>query len=130
MEALTALATNKVFVGVTILMMNIGSRFVIMDVGKHHEKILSNVIVKKIVIFCMFFVATRDIMTAIILTFAFVIILDGLLNENSKFNVLPHILKTSSIKQPIVIQPVTDDQYKAAMQTIEKFYSQKNIPVK
>ena len=81
----------------------------------------------------MFFVATRDIMTAIILTFAFVIILDGLLNENSKFNVLPHILKTSSIKQPIVIQPVqpiTDDQYKAAMQTIEKFYSQKNIPVK
>ena len=128
MDALTILAANKFFIGFAILITNIGSRFVIMDIGKTHEKLLSNELIKKIVIFCMFFVATRDIITSTILTFAFVVFLEGLLNENSRFNVLPQIFKTKKVEQreeqPIHVSP---DQYQMAMQTIERFYSQNKI---
>jgi hypothetical protein len=88
MDILASLATNKIFIGVAMLMTNLGSRFIIADVGKYHDEILSNALVKKVTVFCMFFIATRDVMTSIMLTFAFVIILDGLLNPKSPFNIL------------------------------------------
>ena len=122
-----ALAANKVFLGFAILVMNIGSRFVIMDVGKHHEKLLNNELVKKLVVFCMFFVATRDIMTAFILTFAFIILLEGLLNEHSRFNILPTMFKnatTATTTTASSASPISKEDYNRAMQVIEKFHAQ------
>jgi hypothetical protein len=123
MDVLTSIAANKLFVGLNIFIMNIGSRFVIMEVGKTHEKLLSNDLVKKVVLFCMFFVATRDIMTAVILTFAFIVLMQGLLNENSRFNILPKYFKTAA-QQIMAVPAVTEQEYRSAMGTIEKFYSQ------
>lgn len=115
------LASNKIFVGFAILIMNIGSRFVIMDVGKAHEKLLNHELVKKLVVFCMFFVATRDIMTAAILTFAFIILLDGLLNENSRFSILPAMFR----QKPATTTPRTTlEDYTRAIATIERFIAE------
>lgn len=111
------LASNKIFVGFAILIMNIGSRFVIMDVGKAHEKLLNHELVKKLVVFCMFFVATRDIMTAAILTFAFIILLEGLLNENSRFSILPAMFR----QKPAT---TTLEDYTRAIATIERFIAE------
>ena len=115
------LASNKIFVGFAILIMNIGSRFVIMDVGKAHEKLLNHELVKKLVVFCMFFVATRDIMTAAILTFAFIILLDGLLNENSRFSILPAMFrqKTATTTLRTTLEDCT-----RAIATIERFIAE------
>ena len=127
MDILTSIAANKLFVGISIFIMNIGSRFVIMEVGKTHEKLLSNDLVKKLVLFCMFFVATRDIMTSIILTFAFIVLMQGLLNENSRFNILPKYFKSAAeqlISGQATAPAVSEQEYRTAMSTIEKFYSQ------
>lgn len=88
-ELLLALNTNKLFWGVTMVLMNMGSRFVIMDVSKNHEQLLMSDLVKKLILFCMFFVGTRDIITALMLTFAFSIIVQGLLDHSSRFCILP-----------------------------------------
>jgi len=117
------LASNKIFVGFAILVMNIGSRFVIMDVGKAHEKLLNHELVKKLVVFCMFFVATRDIMTAAILTFAFIILLEGLLNENSRFSVLPAMFRQSA-KPATTTSRTTLEDYTRAIATIERFIAE------
>jgi len=93
MEFIEALSSNKAFFSVAMLVTNIGSRFVIMDINKTHEKLLMHEVIRKIVIFCMFFVGTRDIMTSIILTFAFIVFIDGLLNEKSRFNIVPGFLR-------------------------------------
>jgi hypothetical protein len=114
------LASNKIFVGFAILIMNIGSRFVIMDVGKAHEKLLNHELVKKLVVFCMFFVATRDIMTAAILTFAFIILLEGLLNENSRFSILPAMFRQKTAPGP----RTTLEDYTRAIATIERFIAE------
>ena len=88
MDILTTLSANKLFIGVSMLISNLGSKYVMNDLSKYHEKVLNHILVKRISIFCLFFVATRDIMTSIILTFGFVIIIDGLLNHNSPLNLL------------------------------------------
>lgn len=82
------LNTNKIFIGCAMLIMNLGSKYIAMDIGPGHERILKNEIFKKVILFCMVFVATRDIMTAIILTFAFTVVFNGLLNEKSRFSLL------------------------------------------
>lgn len=115
MDAFSLIATNKVFVGIAILIMNIGSRFVIMDVGKMHEKLLSNEVFKKVVVFCMFFVATRDIMTSMILTFAFIILLDGLMNKNSRFHLFSLDGAAAATAGPSL------EQYHEALAIVEKF---------
>lgn len=86
---LNILNQNKVLWGVSMLMLNFGARFVISDLGKAHELMLSNEIVKKVIIMSMFFVATRDIAISFLLTVAYIIIIDGMLHEKRKFCILP-----------------------------------------
>ena len=80
---------NKVIWGVSMLLLNIGSRYVVADLGKSHEYILSNQIVKKLVVMSMFFVATRDILTSFLLTLSYILIVDGILHEKRAYCLLP-----------------------------------------
>ena len=82
---LAELGANKVFIGIAMIIMNLGSRYIITDLTPEHEKILKSSLFKKIIMFCIIFIATRDIMTAIILTFAFFTIMNGFLNKKSGF---------------------------------------------
>lgn len=86
---LDLLNNNKMFWGVTMLLLNLGSRFVVADLGKFHETILTNEYFKKIILFSMFFVATRDILIAFVLTILYIIVIDGLLHEKRKFCIIP-----------------------------------------
>lgn len=89
MEAiLSSIATNKLFIGCTMLIMNIGTKHVVADISPNLEEIIKSTLFKQIILFCMFFVATRDIMSSIILTFAFNVIIKGLLNEKSKYSLI------------------------------------------
>jgi len=86
MEALTALATNKIFIGCAMLVVNLGSRHIAADLSPQVEAFMKHKLFRKVILFCIIFVATRDIMTAIILMFAFTVVIDGLLNPKSRFN--------------------------------------------
>lgn len=95
-EHLQLLNNNKLFWGITMVLMNIGSRYVVTDLGKIHERILTNELVKKVIIFSMFFVATRDILTAFMLTVSYTFVVDGLLHEKRKFCIVPRKFITST----------------------------------
>ena len=80
---------SKVFAGIAMLMLNFGSRHVQSSLGKFHESILANIYFQKIIILCLFFVATRDINTAFLLTFIYIIIVDFILNEKNTLCLIP-----------------------------------------
>jgi hypothetical protein len=88
-----SLAESKIFLGITMIIMNYGSKYVVNDITKYHDYIMQSTLSKKIVLFCMCFVATRDIMTSIILTFTITLIIDVLMNEKSKFSLLPYAIR-------------------------------------
>lgn len=70
---------NKYFIGISMILLNIGARFIIDELGDDLREIVTDPIIRKIFIFCSFFMATRDIFTAIILTLIFVIIINEFL---------------------------------------------------
>ena len=86
---LQAINDNKYVWGVALLLLNIGSRYLATDLGKFHEKILSNDLVKRFVLFALFFVATRDVLIALTLTLVFSVIVYGFLHEKSRFSLVP-----------------------------------------
>jgi hypothetical protein len=68
---LDTLASNKFFVGLCIILMNVGTKYVLADITEVHEVFLNSSLFKLIVLFCIFFISTRDVMVACMLTFGF-----------------------------------------------------------
>ena len=75
---------NKYFIGISMILLNIGARFIIDELGDDLREIISTPIIRRLFIFCSFFMATRDIFTSIILTIIFVIIINEFLITEEK----------------------------------------------
>jgi hypothetical protein len=86
---LQAINDNKYAWGIALLLLNVGSRYLATDLGKFHEAVLSNDLVKRFVLFSLFFVATRDVLIALTLTLVFSVIVYGFLHEKSRFSLVP-----------------------------------------
>ena len=82
------LSSNKLLIGVVAIFVNIGSRYIPINLTKNQEALLKN-ISTEILIFAITLLMSRDIVTAIILTAAFTIIVRYVLNEDSEFCILP-----------------------------------------
>ena len=76
------ISENKYFVGCIMTTLVIGGRFIIHELNDDLRKLISNKIVRRTVIFCSFFMATRDVLKAFLLTIVFVIIINELLGKD------------------------------------------------
>lgn len=81
--------SNKLFTGLIILMMNIGSKYVMLELSPTQEALVKNVITRQILIFCMVWLGTKDLIMSLILTAVFHVLTTYLFNENSRFCVIP-----------------------------------------
>jgi hypothetical protein len=77
MDLLSALNTNKFFLGVMMIVLNIGSRHLVDEFSANPEEYSRNLVLRRIAIFAVCFVGTRDIISSIVLTAAFIIISTG-----------------------------------------------------
>ena len=75
-DSFSCINENKYIIGLTMIMLNIGARFIIDELDDDLRKIISNTIVRRVVIFCSFFMATKDLFTAVVLTIIFVILIN------------------------------------------------------
>lgn len=80
---------NKLLVGLVMIFMNIASKFIVVELSETQKELLSNSILRQVMIFCVAFVGTRDVMVSFVLTAAFVILVDGLFHEGSPLSILP-----------------------------------------
>jgi hypothetical protein len=92
-ENLNSLNTNVYFAGLMMLFLNVGSRYVTIELSKTQKELLHSTMAKQVIIFTMAWVATRDIITALILTAVFHILVAHLFNEDSRFCIMPERLK-------------------------------------
>ena len=65
---------NKYFIGLMMIMVNIGARFIIDELNDEHRKIFKNSYFRRAVIFAVIFMATRDIMIAFVVTGIFILL--------------------------------------------------------
>lgn len=75
--------TNPYFIGLMMLILNLGGRFISLEVTKKQEQFLQLPWVRRVLIFTVLFVATRSIWVAFWATVVVVLFLGYLFNENS-----------------------------------------------
>lgn len=90
---LNAISNNKFFIGLAILILNVGSRYVELNISKSQQAYIRNTISREIFLFAVVFVGTRDIITALIMTATLVILSDTVFNINSKYCMIPEKYK-------------------------------------
>lgn len=114
-KSLEQINHSKYFAGITMLLLNLGSRFLVAEISDNQQQLLNNKIVRRFIIFTVFFVATKDIWVSLILTSVFIILVTGLFNENSKYCIV-----TKS-----VYNNITDEEYNHATKIIKLYNIQK-----
>lgn len=82
MDVLGALNDNKFFVGIMLLVLNLGSRHLVDEFSTNPEEYSRNLVLRRLAIFAVCFVGTRDIFVSIVLTAAFIIISTGVSLKN------------------------------------------------
>jgi hypothetical protein len=85
---LTNVNSSKITIGIAMIMFNLGSKYIIMDISKNQEQFFKNIIIRRLTLFCIFFVATRDIFISLVLTAVFVVLAFGLFHQDSKYCIL------------------------------------------
>lgn len=84
---------NKYFTGVMVLLLNVGSKYVNVQLTENQQQYLKTNLFRQILIFTMLWVATKDIYISFILTASFIILSEYILNENSRACILPEYMK-------------------------------------
>ena len=84
-----ALNSSKLFAGLMMIFLNIGSKFVTIELSSNQKEFLANSILRQVLVFAVAFVGTRDLVVSLILTAVFTILVDGLLHESSPLSILP-----------------------------------------
>lgn len=125
-----SLNNSKFFAGIVMLMLNIGARHVTVNLSKTQEDFLRYNVAKEIVIFAMSWVGTRDLVTSILVTAAFVVLADYLFNEDSKFCVIPEkIIEHQRLMKSRVApeDDVSPEDERKAIETLEKVNKKKRL---
>ncbi len=115
---------NKIMWGMSMLLLQFGARYVLGDLGKAHEVLLSHNITKKLIVMAMFFVATRDIVVSFVLTIAYIVIIDGILHEDRQFSLIPSVVRQKIVQD--IGSKIPQDDYKKAKEIVKLYETQNN----
>ena len=95
-EYVKKLNSSKFLLGIAMLLLNIGSKYIEMGFSKTQEEALRNGLGRELLIFAMVFMGTQDIVLSVVMTASFVILADYLLNEKSSMCLVPRKLQAIS----------------------------------
>lgn len=123
-DFLNVLNDNKYFAGVVMLVMNIGSKYITIELSKTQEAYFRYTLGRQIIIFSILWVGTRDITISLVLTAVFILLVDYLFNENSKFCIIPE--KYKELQKEVGGNFVTQKEVNDAIDTLKKARKQKN----
>ncbi len=121
MSYLGYLNNSKFFAGIVMIMLNIGSKYVTVELSKSQEEYLKNNIGRQLLIFAISWMGSRDILIALALTAIFTILTDHLFNEESALCIIPKkYRKYEHLLDLDKDNVVTDEEIKKATEILEK----------
>lgn len=81
--AILSLNSNPYFIGTMMLLLNLGGRFISLEISKSQEQFFQNPWIRRMLIFTVLFVGTRNVMVAFWMTLVIILCIGYLFNENS-----------------------------------------------
>ena len=119
LSILKSLNDNKFFAGIVMLTMNIGSKYVSIELSKTQENYIKYSLGRQILIFAVLWMGTRDIVTSLILTVIFILFADYLFNEHSQYCIIPDNYKELNITMDTSNNKVTQKEVNDAIQVLK-----------
>jgi len=117
-KLLGVLNDNKFFAGIVMLIMNIGSKYISIELSKTQENYIKFSLCRQILVFSILWVGTRDIFISLVLTVLFILLADYLFNENSRYCIIPE--KYKELRDATGDQPVTQKEVNDAIDTLKR----------
>ena len=111
------LNNSKYFAGILMILMNLGSKYISLELSETQDEFFSNIVIRRMMIFTVVFIATKDIIISLIITACFIIIVSGLFNESSKYCLIRNTNPQTKI--------ISKEQFEKAKKIINKYESQK-----
>jgi hypothetical protein len=78
-----SLATSPFMIGIMMLLLNVGSRYIVHEFSDSDEEYSNNILLRRVTIFAVCFVGTRNLIVSILLTAGFVILASGFIRGKS-----------------------------------------------
>ena len=92
----SSINSNPYFIGIMMLLLNLGGRFLSLEVTKGQEKFMSDPTIRRFLLFVVLFIATRNVLVAAGLSIVVILCLGYLFNENSDL----YIFHSTATKKP------------------------------
>lgn len=100
------LNNSKLFLGVMLILLNIGSRHLVDELSTNPDEYNRNLVLRRIAVFAVCFVGTRDLVVSLLLTAGFIIIAQGVSSRSREGMENKKKIDESEKK---VDQPATDE---------------------
>lgn len=84
LKYLEVLNQNKFFIGIMMILLNIGSRHLVDEFSTDPNEYARNIFLRRLAVFAVCFIATRDIVTSTLLTAGYIIIASGISRKSSE----------------------------------------------
>ena len=122
------LNTSTFFAGFVMLVLNIGARYINLDLNSSTESWIKYLMSKEVLVFAVSWMGTRSIYYALVITACFTIVVDHFMNVDSKYCVVPskfRDLHTMTEEKHGPEKTVTDLEISNALHTLEKAKKEK-----
>ncbi len=107
------LNANPYLIAIFYLFLNLGGRFISLELTKKQEMFLANPILRPFILFCVMFISTRNLAVAFWTTVGILAVLRVFANENSPFCLIPGWRETP-------VNTEATDSYNVVMDKINK----------
>lgn len=84
LSVLDAINSNKFFIGIMMILLNIGSRHLVDEFSGSQEEYSRNLLLRRLAIFAVCFIATRDVIHSTLLTAGYIIIASGVSRRSAE----------------------------------------------
>ena len=85
LEQINAVAMSPFTIGIMILLTNVASRYIVHEFSANDEEYGNNILLRRLAVFAVCFVGTRDLVVSVILTAGFVVLAGGLFRGKSEY---------------------------------------------
>ena len=118
-KTINSLNNNKYFAGIAMLILNIGTKYISIELSDSQEEFLQNIIIRRLALFTIFWFGTKDIIISFILTAVFVILVSHIFNENSQYCIF-----SNNNNKKNKLNKISKPEYLKATNIVKRFETQ------
>lgn len=125
-NSINSLNSSTFFAGIMMICLNIGSRYIQLNLDESTESYIKYALTKEILVFTISWMATRNIYMSLGLTAIFIVLADFILNEKSRYCLLPKkFIRSRRMGELVDNKILSEKEINDALEVLEKAKVQK-----